>query len=243
MIDVEELMDIHQGRETIYRFLSRSYRAEVDGEFLETLKTLLPHIEEMSFHSGNESLEKGGALLGSFAHRLSHPPLGKEKGAELILELHREFASLFLVGVHTIPCSESVYRSPERLIKQEPREKVVKRYRDIGFTVSPQWREPEDHIAIELEFMASVSRFAYEAADRGDPEGLRRSLNCQREFMEEHLARWIPHFCTLLAARAGDDSFYKALSHLTDGFLEMDYEFLKASVPASGPKREEAQGD
>ncbi|MCC6345990.1 MAG: molecular chaperone TorD family protein [Nitrospirales bacterium] len=224
----------------MYRFLSRSHKTEADSDFLETLTSLLPYIMEMSFQSGNESLERGGALLGSFACRLSS--LSPDGKAELILELHREFASLFLVGTHTIPCSESVYRSPERLVKQEPRERVMESYRDAGFAVSPHWREPEDHIAIELEFMANVSRVAYEAAERGDSEGLRRSLHCQKEFMEQHLAMWVPHFCALLAARAEDVGFYQAVSHLTAGFLEMDCDLLKASAQASDPERKRVQG-
>ncbi|MFO0752323.1 MAG: molecular chaperone TorD family protein [Thermodesulfovibrionales bacterium] len=202
---------------------------EADSGFLETLALLFPHIEEMSLHAGNEGFEKGGEFLGSFVHRCSSSP----DREELLLELHREFASLFLVGAHALPCSESVYRSPERLAKQEPRERVMKRYRDVGFIVSPQWREPEDHIGVELEFMASVCRFVCEAAEKGDSEGMRRFLSCQREFMEEHLVVWVPHFCELIAARAGKGSFYQALSYLTGGFLEMDHEFLKASVPAS----------
>ena len=222
---MKELRDINAGREVFYNFLARGYKTEVNEEYLEMLVSLMPFIENVTSQTDVENLKNGGTLLRGVVNNLTG--LNTEGKKEFFLELARDFSYLFLTGVKSVPTSASVYLSPEHLVKQEQRDKVIKIYREIGFSVIKDFREPEDHIALELEFMARLSHLVCKSIDDNDNENIQRYLNCQKDFMEECLNKWVHQFCSFLIKAAEGRDFYKAMGYLTDGFLRMDYEFLK----------------
>lgn len=231
-MDIKEFRDINFGREVFYNFLSRCYKNEVDEELLGTVVSLIPYIKNIASQSDIESLGTGARLLSGFINRLTGLDVkGKE---DLLLDLARDFSYLFLIGVKSVPSSESVYLSPEHIVKQEPRDMVLKVYRESGFTVSNDFKEPEDHIGLELELMARLSHLICESIDREGSEGISKYLNCQKRFMEEHLNKWIPLFVDFLRKSAEDRDFYKATAYLTEGFIEMDYGFIKEAVADAG---------
>ena len=212
-------------REILYDLLSRSYSEEVNEEHLAALITNIPHIESLALDSNNELFKKGKELLSRF---LDDIDWGIEEMKDLLLELARDFCYFFLTGVNSVPTSESVYLSPEKLVKQEPRNQVLKMYRQIGFNISGDCKEPEDHIALELKFMARISHLMGEALDTGDRRGALTLLDFQKRFIEEHLNIWIPLFCNFLtkAAKKKESIFYAAIAYLTEGFIISDYKSL-----------------
>ena len=227
-MNMREFRDINSGREVFYNFLSRCYKKEVDEDFLVMLVSLMPYIENIAFQSDIDNMSKGVALLRKVSDSLTE--LDAEGKKSFLLDLARDFAYLFLIGVKSVPYSESVYLSPEHLVKQEPRDRVLKIYRETGFIVSKEFNEPEDHIAVEFEFMARLSSLVCESIDRGDNEGISNYLDCQKTFMEEHLNKWIHQFTGFLVRAAEERNFYKAVAYLTEGFMEADYGFIKEAV-------------
>lgn len=231
-VEMKEFRDINSGKEVFYNFLSRSYKKEVDEDFLAMLVSLMPYIESIASQSDIDSMDKGVILIRGVANRLTGlDAKGKE---DILLDLARDFCSLFLIGVKSVPNSESVYLSSEHIVKQEPRDMALKIYRETGFDVSKEFNEPEDHIALELEFMARLSQLVCESIDREDDDSLSKFLNCQKQFMEEHLNKWIPQFVSFLLKSTDDRDFYKAIAYLTKGFIEMDYRFIKEAVINAG---------
>lgn len=224
-VDVKEFRNINAGREVFYNFLARSYKTEVNGEYLEMLISLMPYIEDIAFQSDIEKLKKGGKLLREFANKLTG--LNSEDKKELLLDLARDFTYLFITGLRSVPTSESVYLSPEHLVKQEQRDSVLKLYKETGLSVSKDFREPEDHIALEFEFMARLSHLICKSIDTEDNKNIRKYINCQKEFMEKSLNKWIPQFCSFLIKAVEERTFYRALGYITEGFLTMDYRFMK----------------
>lgn len=63
---------------------------------------------------------------------------------------------------------ESVHTSPKRLMMQEARDEVLAVYRSEGLDKLPSWKESEDHIALELEFMAVLGDRIVAAAEASD---------------------------------------------------------------------------
>ncbi|GIO86488.1 dehydrogenase [Paenibacillus faecis] len=83
--------------------------------------------------------------------------------------------------------------------------------------------ESDDHIALELEFMAVLSE---EMLDRSSLPGHDRDLiRVQISFLESHLMRWAPRFAAELA-EATESPLYTGLAELLVEFLEMDLEQL-----------------
>jgi len=107
---------------------------------------------------------------------------------------------------------------------QEARDRVLAVYHANGLHCSATMELPEDHIALELEFLAWLCR---ETLDAGD-DWMRVSalLKEQKEFIEQHLAKWIPAFCADIAKCAATD-FYKAVGKITLGFLNVEQEILE----------------
>jgi len=74
---------------------------------------------------------------------------------EVEQDLAVEYAGLFLnMRLVSVAPFESVYTSPEHLLMQEARDEVLSEYRREGLDKVKDFKEPEDHIALELGFMA-----------------------------------------------------------------------------------------
>jgi anaerobic sulfite reductase subunit A len=214
MNELSEFSAIISNRENIYNLLARLYRVEVDAP-------LLWQLAEMGFPAecGDPELAEGYRMLTTW---LRNP------GSDPITDLAVDYARIFLgagvyEGVAASPY-ESVYTSEERLIMQEARDKALAVYRARGLHSADPMEIPEDHISLELEFMAHLCQETLRAG--GDWACASILLKEQKEFFEQHLVRWIPAFCADIAKCASTD-FYKAIGKITLGFLNMEQEILE----------------
>jgi len=223
-LDLSELQEISRGREVFYNFLSRSFEREIDKPFLEMVTNLTPFLEDITKQSDNDSLITGGKIVGEFSTSVCDLDSSAEE--ELILELKRNFAYLFLIGKGAIPTCSSYYLSPDRLLKQEPYFYVLGTYREIGFVKPEHFKEDEDHIALELLFMAVLSNLINRTIESGENIKASKYLKLQLEFLEGHMLSWIPDACDRLVEIAEHREIYKGIAMLTSGFLAADVEYL-----------------
>jgi TorA maturation chaperone TorD len=117
--------------------------------------------------------------------------------------------------------AESVYLGKEHLLYEEPYFDAVRIYQIYGFKKRSSFKEPEDHIAIELEFMAHLCDLTCLSLDQGKPDYGAGYLNNQVEFLDLHLSKWVPQLCEKLKT-ASKNEFYLALASLLKGFLSTD---------------------
>lgn len=185
----------------LYSLLSRLYRVEADASLLEKLKGL-------SFpNAANKTLAEGYAMLRAYLDNCNE---------EALDDLAVDYATVFLAagsadGQAAIPC-ESIYTSPKKIFMQEAWEDVCRIYAENGLTKSTQHSDlMEDHLALELEYMAVLVK-------RFDPKA-------EQEFIENHLLNWLPNFVADIDKYA-DHDFYKAVGRITLGFLQMELELL-----------------
>ena len=200
-------------RENNYRILSLLYQTEVTEELYNKLKTL--------DYETVKSLEisEGYAMIESFINENRKDPL---------TDLAVEYAGVFL-GAGAVDKYKSanpygsVYTHPERLIMQDERDKVVAIYRKHGVDKKQGFDVPEDHISIELEFMAYLCSAAKEC---GDQTKFREYLEIQKEFITKHLLNWIPQFNQDIL-RLSKTDFYKGLAVLTLDLIKADLELIE----------------
>ena len=154
------------------------------------------------------------------------------------LELAVEYAGLFL-GVWRVPAhpSESAYFSDGQLIMQEPRDEVLKLYRSVGVDKAGQFKEPEDHIALELQFMTHLCEKTNAALKDGDSPEARKCLELQRDFLNEHLGKWVPKLSADILKSARRE-FYKAIAKITAGYVEMDKKLVVELIDSLAPDSE-----
>ncbi len=93
-------------------------------------------------------------------------------------KLHVEYAHLFLLPEGVKPY-ESVYRSNDKIMHQQPWQDVKKFYASHGFVLDQDEIHPEDHVSVEFSFMAGL-------LEQHEGEALL--------FFKTHLQTWIPDF-------------------------------------------------
>jgi TorA maturation chaperone TorD len=120
-------------------------------------------------------------------------------------------------------------------------------YHAFGLSGSSQHPERQDHIALELEFMAFLLGMERHAAN-GDPTQREQRLSvcheAQSRFLQEHLAWWVPAFAKLLCRQDGD-GFYSAVGTFLAALIPAERALLTVDVQSrpilpSPPERPEA---
>lgn len=145
--------------------------------------------------------------------------------------LAAEYARLFLnMGPHPVPPYESVYTSDLHLLMQEARDEVLAAYRDEHVTVVTDVHIPEDHVALEFDFMSKMCQKTIDALEAGDEEEADRCLDVQAAFVGAHLTRWVPALCDDVLAHA-NEPFYRAVAADAKLFVAEELVLLSDEEP------------
>lgn len=108
---------------------------------------------------------------------------------------------------------------------QKPRDEILDLYNRMGLVKTSEFTEPEDHITLELQFMAHLCNKTREALMHGNCVEAKKYLEVQRDFLNAHLGIWVQ----LLVAdilKGGKIEFYKAVGKITRAYVEMDTEIV-----------------
>jgi len=218
----EEQAEVLLDRAFNYYFLARFYREEVDVDLLLRMQEDL--ISDEGTPDLSDAASSGQKLLEGFMRSTADADLNV-----IERQLAAEYASLFLnVGKKPVYPFESVYTSSEKLVMQKAYDEVLAIYRQEGLGKTELLREPEDHIAIELEFMAYLCQRCAEALQAGEGDQALNYLAKQEGFLAEHLMVWVPAFCDDVEQAAKSD-FYRGLAQLTREFLSMEQEAVAST--------------
>ena len=214
--------DMLTQRENMYRFLSRLYLKEVDD-------ALWRRLAEFVFPSETDEklLTEGYRTLSDYL---------KPPGGDPLTDLACDYARIFLgagvaKGVLPIPC-ESVYTSRGHLVQQDAWEAVRKIYAQHGLG-SAESDLYEDHLALELEFMAHLCVLARSAAASSLMSEISAQLAAQKDFLEHHLLNWVEDLARDVHSCAATP-FYHAVANITVGFLRLEKTLLSELVPENG---------
>jgi len=201
-----ELIELMESRKAVYTFLSTAYFEEMTLAFLEGLR--------------NEPVALDGTL-GAFAQSLANADL-----AQVRCDLAAEYARLFLNMSRTpIPPYESVYTSDLHILMQDARDEVLATYRSEGIVVVTEVNIPEDHLALELDFMVKMCQKTIDALVDGSEDEADRCLDVQAAFVEKHLCNWVPQLCLDVKSRTRQQ-FYRGVAELTEQFIASEAELL-----------------
>ena len=211
----EELASLDEGRASIYNLLARMFRVEMDPMFLDELRAM-----RFPAQTGSDLMDAGYRRLASF--------LGKV-GPATLTDLAIDYVRTFIghgIDAHAAAYPyESVYTNPKRLMMSEARDQVLAIYHSEGIGKREDWHDPEDHMALELEFMATMATRTAAATRTGDDAEAERLTGVQRAFLADHLRVWVPTFARDMRHFSQSDLYY-ALADLLEGFVELDAEYL-----------------
>lgn len=94
-------------------------------------------------------------------------------------------------------------------------------YVAFGMEVGRDTDDRIDHIAMESEFMSVLCRKEAYAIEQESPDLLDISVRAQRDFLKDHLARWLPALA-LRVQQADPQGFYGALSGFASAFVSAE---------------------
>lgn len=196
-----------RSRSNIYGFLALLYAQEPDADLLRRLR-------------GGDLIETLQELGLRFDDNLSTEP-----EEEALQGLRDEYTRLFLGPAEHISPHESVHRRGEGLLWGKTTGKIKRFIERSGLEYRPDWKGIPDHISVELEFMQRLTAYEADAWERGDRDKATRSRELQKEFIGEHLIRWIPKFADLVLTKARSD-FYRGTAGLTKEYIVFEAENL-----------------
>jgi len=196
-------------RRDFYAILYRMYLEEPPRELADDLVNEKFSSPRLTL---DEELSDGFRGLKEFMEKSK----GKEAD-ELHEDLVDEYIRLF-IGPHRLPVQPYESWWVDGKLMGESLLKVKRDYRKAGIVKSRDYAEPEDHIALELRFMHYLCE---EELSTDNEERFVECLNLQKDFLNEHLLRWVPDFCDALYECELSD-FYKNIAKLTKGFLLLE---------------------
>lgn len=202
--------------------LASLHNVEPDSELLETLRS-------QKFPSGlglKLESDQGGQACKIMAAALEALP--GPVGEEAINELAADYASIYLNhGIQASP-EESVWIDEENLTYQDTMFQVRDWYARYGLS-APNWRtRPDDHLVLELQFIAHLISSAV------TQEGLGKAAR----FMDEHLLRWLMPFAGRVVARC-ETPYFAAAAMLTSVYCEELRDLLAEILDEPRPSQEE----
>lgn len=152
-------------------------------------------------------------------------------------ELRADYTRLFIGPEKVLtPPWESVHLSVDRLLFQEQTLQVREWYRRYGLESVHLYNEPDDHIGLELAFLAHLATLGAESASRQDHASLDRELDAQRAFLSEHLLKWALDWCESVTALSQTD-FYRGIALMVRGALLEAVRLLDVALPGSAEAR------
>jgi len=220
MISKGELSNILNNRRVMYWLLARICEREIKDQFLkEFISESNPILKIHGLSGIDQEIMQGIDMIKKYIENAVKRDL-----KEVELELAVDYANVFL-GVKKKPPhpSESVYKTG--LLMQEPYDEVLRMYWEAGVDVVKDFKEPADHIAIELQFMSYLCRKASEALEKKDKESLIKYLKTQKEFHEKHLSQWVPQLAMDIQESA-DTDFYKGFAKIMGSYVSYDKEVI-----------------
>lgn len=186
------MLDELKTEQQLYILLHRIFAREVDAAFIADMAAVAPP-------------EEKDALSSPLAMIINAVKAGDQSRDALLEELAVEYASLF-IGPRNPPAIPfaSFYLSESRALMTEETIEVRKIYLANSMVVENLYSTPDDHIAIELEFLMHLTAEMIEAFTAGDEKRCKELETTKNSFIVNHMQMWIPNFV---------DAIEKAVPH------------------------------
>jgi TorA-specific chaperone len=188
-------------RASIYWWFATVFTKELDKQQLAAYSEgegaeLLEHLADTVELSSAVSMIKNSlAKLSVY----QHPEL------ELAADFCQQFLSDSKVGA---PPYASVYLSANKLMFQEPHEKMRALLVSQGLQVDPNFNEPADHLAIQLDYLGNLILREAPAQQQAD-------------FINQHLLAWLPQWLDALR-KVSKGGLYQGFAELLVGYLHLE---------------------
>lgn len=216
------------GAELLFAFFAKLLLTPPSPELLDNL-VAEELLEELPYGTANDRGRQGAELLANWARQKRAQPDNRDYEAEV-----EDYTRLFEgPGRLLAPPWESVHLSASGLTFQEQTLAVRRWYRRYGLESLKIHNEPDDHIGLELSFLAYLMNQTVAALEAGDAAGADSFVDAQRWFISEHLGRWIGMWAEQVEGNARTD-FWRGTALLLQGAVTSWEQFLQSKISEIG---------
>src|SRR5579884_2636031 len=221
-------------RSKIYLLISWSMLYPEDDEFLDYLQS-------------GEFVEDGRAALNALSQSLDG--IGGERAKKKIASLNKwlddiegwvssectnwQLADLqsehrrVFSNVITLDCPpyETLFGNDHVFGQAHVMGDIAGFYKAFGVELSRDIHERMDHLSVELEFMHFL---AYKESYARCHDGMDKTqivVDAQKKFVKNHIGRWVPLFCRMLARKA-DSGLFRFMADFTADWMDFDAAYL-----------------
>ncbi|HET8538388.1 MAG TPA: molecular chaperone TorD family protein [Anaeromyxobacter sp.] len=218
-------------RSALYRLLALGFKYPTretfasfkDGDYLAELKEAASRLP----------------YLGRFVEELE--PVARKVREDLrgasFTAFEVKYVSTFDVGFPEPPCPpyQGLYLDRERAKLMV---EIAEMYKAFGLAVSQaeDRRELPDYLPALLELMHFLTFKEAQARQEGHPELLEGYVHAQKDFLERHLAGWLPAFAEKVGKQR-DLAFFPELATITARFAAAELELVSSMHPALAAAR------
>lgn len=150
-----------------------------------------------------------------------------EIDAERLDRLAADYAAIYLTGAYGASPCESVWLDDDHLACQAPMFDLREIYAAAGLAAENWRRRPDDHLVLQLLYVAHALRQANDAA----------ALRGLASMLDQHLLRWLPDFAARVSDRC-EHPFFAVLAGLTFLWCEQLRDLLAECLAEPRPARE-----
>lgn len=210
-----EMAELAGQRSAVFGFLAIVFRKELTF-------SLLGRIKDPAF--GRVLSDLGSSLGDEFYAQAAD---------ELLDELAIEYTALFLGPGRHISPHESVHHERDDgkwgQLWGDSTVEVKKFIETLGLMYKESDTSIPDHISVEMEMMQKLIEREQQAWGEGKVGEALYCLKTERMFMEDHIAKWVPQFCSKVEDVA-EMTFYREMAKVTRSFIELERGSLDSYV-------------
>jgi TorA maturation chaperone TorD len=225
-------------RSKIYLLFSWSLLYPEDEEFLDYLQC-------------GEFVEDGRAALDGL--RLALDGIGGDRAIQKIALMKKQFDQIeklvsaecvnwqigdlqtehrrVFTNVITLDCPpyETLFGNDHVFAQSHVMGDIAGFYKAFGVELSKDVHERLDHLSVELEFMHFLT---YKESYSRCHDGVDKTeivVDAQKKFVKNHIGRWVPLFCRMLAKKS-DTGLFKLIADCMSEWMDFEVAFLGVTV-------------
>lgn len=214
-----------EARRNFYKFLASVYLEAPSHEFINAIldPSFLQGLIETFGNSNSEYLLNFSNSRGTAA-----PCPYYEAVKQDYMDLFRVPLSKYVTPYESVYRDKRIVAGKEvgRLLMGESTLAVKKIYNKAGLEISKDFAELPDHLGTELYFLYHLCEMEKNAWEREEKEEALRLLGIERDFLNDHLSKWISDVCDDIIEKAETD-FYKGIATITNAFIFEDLKTLR----------------
>jgi len=205
--------------------LSKAIQSSPDREWLKSLVDQ-DIFSEAPLESSSAEIETGLALLQAWSQSVKNG-----LSDEQFVDVQTDYSRLFIGPAKPLaPPWESVYFNEDHMIFQQQTAQVRAWYRRFGLEPEKLYKEPDDHIGLELAFLAHLAGLGLQALEDSDDAKFAEILQAQSQFISQHPLKWVQLWNEQVEKHARTD-FYRGLGRLIHGALLAMAESRQLKLP------------